>query len=270
MSAPASDHRARPTIGYALGGGAVRGAAHIGFLSVFEQAGITPDFIAGTSAGAVVGAGYAAGLAVAEMSRLAGSTSWRDVTDVAWKQRMSLFDTTPLMRWIQGAIGDIDFSDLRIPLAAVACNIIDGHRVVLRDGSVVFAAVASSTIPGLFNPLPLDDKLLVDGGLVENLPVSVARDMGADIVVAVDVSPALRQGLRPRNLPDIVSATATIAARNTQVAARMEADFLVEPDVEQFQLWDFTQSAEIEEAGRVAAQRVVGDVLAVLEQARER
>ncbi len=264
MSAEASSAHARRKIGYALGGGAVRGAAHLGFLSVFEQAGIKPDFIAGTSAGAIVGAGYAAGLPVADMSRLVRHTSWRDVTDVAWKRSMSVFDTTPLRMWIQEAIGDIEFSDLLIPFAAVACNIDDGRRVVIRQGSVVRAAVASSAIPGLFNPQLWDAYLLVDGGLVENLPVSVARAMGADIVIAVDVSPAFRHGQRPKSLLDVVSATLSIAAGNTQTAARADADFLIQPEIDSFPPWDFGNAAEIEEAGRAAARQVIDDVLAAL------
>ncbi|MDA3935328.1 MAG: patatin-like phospholipase family protein [Actinomycetota bacterium] len=264
MVARKVDDPVRPKIGFALGGGAVRGAAHLGFLSVFEEAGIKPDFVAGTSVGAIVGAGYTAGLTVAEMSALVNSTGWRDVTNIAWRQRLSVFDTTPLRRWIEGAMGDVDFADLQIPLSVVACNILDGRRVVLREGSVVRAAVASSAIPGLFSPEEWDGMLLVDGGLVDNLPVSAVRQMGADIVVAVDVSPSLRHGLRPDGIRDVVTAAVNIAASNTQIDARTDADYLVQPDIEKFSPWDFSMVPEIEEAGRQASQLVVGQVVAAL------
>ena len=264
MSTEALSQSGRSRIGYALGGGAVRGAAHLGFLSVFEDAGIRPDFIAGTSSGAIVGAGYAAGLTVDEMSRLVQDTSWRQVTTVAWKRSMSVFDTTPLRMWIEKAIGDIEFDDLRIPLAAVTCNIVDGDKVILREGSVVRAAVASAAIPGLFTPDVRGDMLLVDGGLVENLPVSVARSMGADIVVAVDVTPRFRYGLRPESLRDVVTATVDIVASNTQITARLDADYLIQPNIEQFSPWDFAMVRQIEEAGRDAARQVVGDVLSCM------
>ena len=264
MAIEALDRQSRPTIGFALGGGAVRGAAHLGFLSVFEEAGIKPDLIAGTSAGAIVGAGYAGGLTIDEMSKLAHAAGWRDMTNIAWKQSLSIFDTTPLRAWIEGAIGDIEFDDLSIPLAAVTCNIVNGQKVVLREGSVVRATVASATIPGLFNPDERADMLLVDGGLVENLPVSTARQMGADIVIAVDVSPTFRHGLRPENLRDIVTATTVIVASSTQVDARKDADYLVQPDIEEFLPWDFSKISQIEEAGREAARQIVGQVLTAL------
>jgi len=264
MVAQAMECCARPKIGFALGGGAVRGAAHLGFLSVFEEAGITPDIITGTSAGAIVGAGYAGGLTVPQMSKLVHKTGWRDITDIAWRGGLSVFETTPLRKWIESAIGDVEFADLNIPLAVIACNIINGRQVILREGSVVRAAVASSAIPGLFSPDERDDMVLVDGGLVDNLPVSTARLMGADIVVAVDVSPTLRQGRRPDGIRDMVTATLAVAAGNTQIEARRDADFLVQPEIEEFAPWDFGKVSEIEEAGRVAALQVVEDVLAAV------
>ena len=255
----------RPLVGYALGGGAVRGAAHVGFLSVFHAAGIEPDYIAGTSAGAIVGAAYAAGLPIDELSDLIRNTDRQDLANIAWKRGLSVLDATPLSQWIEKAIGDIEFDELRIPFAAVACNIVDGCEVILREGPVVRAAAASAAIPGLFRPVEQGEMLLVDGGLVNNLPVSVAREMGAEIVVAVDVSPRMRRGHRPENLLDVVSASVNIAGSNTQVAARNDADYLVQPDIEGFSMWDFGKIALIEQAGREAALQVVEQVLSVLE-----
>ncbi|MDY0339959.1 MAG: patatin-like phospholipase family protein [Coriobacteriia bacterium] len=256
--------RNRPSIGLALGGGAVRGAAHLGVLAVLEDAGIHPDYIAGTSAGAIVGAGYAAGLSVEEMGRLIRNAGWRDITEVAWRKSLSIFDTTPLQQWIASAIGDIEFIDLKTPLAAVACNIIDGRKVIMREGSVVRAAVASAAIPGLFNPLGYKGMLLVDGGLVENLPVETVREMGAEVVIAVDVSPTLRHGMRPDSLRDVVTATMLIAASNTQIDARGDADCLIQPDIEDYMPWDFSKVARIEETGRHAARQALPDILASL------
>jgi len=257
-------HR-RPRVGYALGGGAVRGAAHVGFLSVFRDAGIEPHCIAGTSAGAIVGALYAAGLSIEKMSALITNTGRQDLASIAWRRGLSVLDATPLSQWIEQAIGDIEFDDLLIPLAAIACNIVDGHEVVLREGPVVRAAVASAAIPGLFRPVAQGEMLLVDGGLVNNLPVSVARQMGAEIVVAVDLSPRMRRGHRPENLLDVVSASVNIAGSNTQVTARKDADYLVQPDIERFSMWDFAKVPLIEQAGREAALQVVDQVLLALE-----
>lgn len=259
--------RRRPIrIGYALGGGAVRGAAHLGALAVLREAGIEPDFIAGTSAGAIVGAGYAAGVPLEDMSRQIRTASRQDIATLAWRRRgLSVLDTTPLSLWIEHAIGDVDFAELSIPLAVVACNVIDGREVVLREGSVVRAAVASSAIPGLFTPVEDGPLLLVDGGMVNNLPVNVARAMGADVVIAVDVNPVGPLAHRPSSLLDMVTASLEIAAGVTQRASREAANVLVQPDVARFSLWDFANAEEIEAAGRRAAEEALNAIRHALE-----
>jgi len=251
-------------IGYALSGGAVRGAAHLGFLSVFEEAGIHPSFIAGTSAGAVVGAAYAAGVPVDIMMEMVKKARWREVAGKPSPQRLSVFAATPLRDWVAGAIKDVTFEELRTPLAIVACNVIDGTRVVLDSGPVVDAAVASAAVPGLFAPVALEDRLLVDGGLVENLPVGVARSMGADVVVAVDVNPVCMFARRPENLRDMMETSMNIMARSNKALSRHDADFLVEPDTGRYGTWDFGSVDGIIEAGRVAALAVLPEVLGAL------
>lgn len=253
----------RPRIGYALSGGAVRGAAHLGFLSVFEEAGIRPDVIAGTSAGSVVGAGYAGGLSIEEMGRIVRAATWREVTGMPRMQRLSVFATTPLTAWLGGAMGRTAIEDLKIPFAAVACNLIDGAMVILREGPVVEALVASCAIPGLFEPVERDDMLLVDGGIVDNLPVDVARLLGADIVVAVDVSP-VRENRRPERLRDLMETTVSIMGRSKRFESRAQADLLIAPSTEEFTAWDFPRVEEIIEAGRQAAQAALPDALALI------
>jgi len=255
----------RPRIGYALGGGAVRGAAHLGFLAVFEQAGIRPDVIAGTSAGAVVGAGYAAGIPVDRMIEMAKSATWREVTGAPVPpRRMSVFDATPLSRWVESAIGSVTFDDLDIPLAAMACNIIDGAPVTLTSGSVVEAAIASAAVPGLFAPVERDDMLLVDGGLVDNLPVRAARALGADVVIAVDVTPSTRSPRRPEGLRDVMASTLIIVSTATQLESRREAELLVHPVTDESASWDFGKVGDLVEAGRQAALPVVPQALELL------
>jgi len=253
----------RPTIGYALSGGAVRGAAHVGFLEVFEQAGIRPDFIAGTSAGACVGAGYAAGVPLERLRDMVNAATWRGVTGAPQVHALSVFSTTPLKSWIAGAIGDVSFADLDIPLATVACNIIDGARVVLRTGSVVDAAIASAAVPGLFAPVERGDMLLVDGGIIDNLPVDVARSMGADVVIAVDVGSGPSGPRRPENVRDVMASTLSIMA-STNLGSRQAADVLVLPRLEDYSSWDFGRTQEIIDAGRAAAVLMLPEVLALL------
>lgn len=241
-------------IGLALGGGAVRGAAHIGVISVLEREGFRPDLIAGTSAGAIVGAAWAAGLSAAQMRDLMTGLSWGDIADIAWRRPMSVFDTSPLRRFIDRALGSADFDELVTPFAAVACDILSGERVVLTKGSVAGAALASSAVPGLFPPVELGEMLLVDGGVVDNLPVDVARTMGADIVIAVDIILPVGQSHRPSNLRDMLAATVDLAAFSTQPPALESADLVIRPELQGVPAWEFGRIQDIEACGAQAAE----------------
>lgn len=192
---------ARPTVGLALGGGAVRGCAHVGVLKVLEQAAIPVDLIAGTSAGALVGALYAGGMGVAEMERLLPTLKWRDLLQWTWP-RQALAHNAPLARWLERHLGRVTFADLRLPFAAMAADARSGTAVVLRSGPVAEAVRASTALPGLMRPVQVGERTLVDGGVVHKVPAALARSMGADLVIAVDVGvPAFAAG-PARNLLD--------------------------------------------------------------------
>jgi NTE family protein len=178
-------------VGLVLGGGAARGIAHIGVLEVLEREGIPIDLIAGTSAGALVGALYCRELNALQVKKQAMALDWVGLT--------SLIDLTlPKNGFISGRrvtgllkrlMGDVRFEDLSIPLACVAADIIRGDEVVMQEGSVLEAVRASISIPIIFSVVKKDDRYLVDGGLVNPVPVSVAKQMGADFIIAVDVTP---------------------------------------------------------------------------------
>ncbi|MBU4555856.1 MAG: patatin-like phospholipase family protein [Actinobacteria bacterium] len=241
-------------IGLALGGGAVRGAAHIGVISVLEREGMRPDFIAGTSAGALVGAAWAAGLSSAEMHELMQGLSWGDIADIAWRKPMSVFSTSPLRKFIEHAVDGVEFSGLSTPFAAVACDILSGSRVVITEGPVAAAALASAAIPGLFPPIEHDEMLLVDGGIVDNLPVDVVRKMGADLVIAVDIILPVGQSHRPTNMRDMFAATVDVAALSTQSSALESADLVIRPELQGIPAWEFGAIGDIEARGRQAAE----------------
>jgi NTE family protein len=181
----------RIKIGYALGGGAARGLSHIGVLKVLEEHGIYPDIIAGTSLGAIVGALYAGGYRPVDIEQL--------VLGLDWKKLMHLVDMIlPRSGILQGkrvvvllrsVLGDLTFAQLRWEYACVATDITNGKQVVLRDGSLIDAIRASISIPGIFTPVEIKGRFLVDGGLVNSVPVSVCRDMGAGYVIGVNVVP---------------------------------------------------------------------------------
>ena len=178
----------KPRIGLALGSGASRGWAHIGAIRALEERGVKPDIICGTSIGALVGAFYAAN----ELDQL---EKW--VTSLAWTTVLRLMDITWRGGLIRGErlftlfrtnFPDRDISELAIPYGAVATELASGREIWLREGKVLDAARASCAMPGLFTPVVRNDSVLVDGGLVNPVPVSMCRALGADLVIAVDLS----------------------------------------------------------------------------------
>ena len=176
-------------IGLVLSSGGARGTAYVGVLKILEENGITPDVIAGSSIGAEIGAAYAAGVPIEEMEAYWRSTSWRRVVK-------TLFPTVPWSGWssghevsrfLRGLFGDRRIEDLPIPYAAVATDLETGEAFPITSGPIAEAVRASLSVPGLFVPVWVDDHLLIDGGVSDPLPVDVARSLGADVVIAVDV-----------------------------------------------------------------------------------
>lgn len=173
-------------LGFALGSGGARGVAHIGFLKAMEEARIKPDFITGCSMGAVVGAAYAAGYPLDKMEAAALKLRLLDLVAPTGR-RGGLFDTRKVRKLLEKHIGDIGFSDLKIPFRCVAVDMISQKVVEFSEGKLLDAVIASSSIPSVFRPLEKDGMRLIDGGILERVPFLQVKDMGADVVVAVDV-----------------------------------------------------------------------------------
>jgi NTE family protein len=253
----------RPKLGLALGGGAVRGAAHIGVLEVLEEAGVRPDMIAGTSAGALVGGLYCAGMSAEELRYQALNVKWTNVARVT-RPRLGWFDISPLQRRLDDLVGGRSFADLPIPFTAIAADLLTGQMIELREGSVSEAVRASCAIPGLFTPSIVGGRWLVDGGVVNNLPVSVTRRMGADYVIAVDVFPHGVASSAPRNLVEI----ALLNYRNLAGLVhreRDEADLLIQPVSGSGGFLDLSRVAVHIHEGRVAAERALPTLLDALQ-----
>ena len=177
----------RSTLGIALGSGSARGWAHIGVLRALTEAGIALDFVAGCSMGAMVGAAFAAGR-IEQLEAWALSLDWRRVVGLAdVGLRGGLIKGDRLLTLYQGQFVQCPFSELSVPFAAVATDIATGQEVWLRDGKVSDAVRASCTVPGLFRPVLRDGRYLIDGSVVNPIPVSLCRAMGAEVVIAVDL-----------------------------------------------------------------------------------
>ncbi|MGD9405403.1 MAG: patatin-like phospholipase family protein [Anaerolineae bacterium] len=187
-SSPGANQTAgRKRVGLALGGGGARGFAHIGVIRLLEQEGIPIDAIAGSSAGSLAGAVYAAGLQSQEIMELGLKLRWRDLGRLVWPRR-GFVSFEKLEEWMIGIVGDLTFTDLRIPYAAVTADMATGEQVVLQQGRLAPAVRASCSVPGIVTPVEIDGRLLSDGGAINNMPISVVRELGADIVIAVGLS----------------------------------------------------------------------------------
>jgi len=181
----------KPRIGLALGSGGARGSAHTGVLKVLEAEGIPISAVAGSSIGSLVGAAMAAGISVEEVENEWLATGARRVfrSFLPTFPRAGLSSGNELQKLLTQLLGDVVIEALDIPYAAVACDIDTGDPVVMTEGSLVDAVRASTAIPGIFHPVRSGDRFLVDGGLVDPVPISAARDLGADFVIAVDITP---------------------------------------------------------------------------------
>lgn len=246
-----------------LSGGATRGAAHIGVLQVLEREGIQPAIVAGNSAGSIVGAAYAAGVPADEMSEIFHRLDWAMLARPARWGAGGLFTSRPMEVFIEQKIGQITFEELPRKLAVVACDIVSGERVVLKEGSVARAVRASSAVPGLFKPVEIGERLLVDGGVVENFPVSLALEMGADYIIGVNVTITDHFGARPGNFIQTLIAANSIRGRII-LPEREKINCLIEPDLRAFSAWDFEHSREMEIAGRIAAEKALPQLMADL------
>jgi NTE family protein len=263
----------RPALGLALGGGGARGLAHVGVLKVLERERIRADVVAGASMGGLIGAAYAAGFPVRaiESEVLNLSRRSRLLKFADWVPTLqALFSGKRFAMYLDGVMGaELTFADLRRPLALAASDLNTGREVVLTSGSVVTAMRATMSIPGVFAPVEIDGYRLADGGILNNVPADLARELGADVVLAVDVLPFFRENrldeqprvepleipLMPPGVRDVWQATfVAIAALTECNLKRSQPDVVVRPalPVDVTLLAGFTRAESLITAGEQA------------------
>ena len=259
----------RPKVALVLGGGAARGFAHIGVIRVLEQEKIPVDMVVGTSVGSLIGALYAYDMNSFELEWTAFSLEKDDVFDFtvlsAITTGMGLVKGDRLEAFVKAKIPLADIESLKLPFAAVATDLNRGTEVVLDKGSIAKAVRASSAIPGVFNPVEHQGKLLVDGGVVDNIPISVAREKGADIVIAVDISENVIN-FNVTSYIDVVLQSVNIMFNETMKYKKKEADVLIKPAVAPVALLDFSQRKQCMLAGMDAAKRAVPEIREKIEE----
>ncbi|MFO7952796.1 MAG: patatin-like phospholipase family protein [Bacillota bacterium] len=243
-------------IGLALSGGAARGIAHIGVLKYLEEKQIKPYCLAGTSAGSIVGALYCSGKTVKELTKIASSLSWKSMLGFSFP-KMGLLDSSRLLNIIEEYIGEVAFEELNLPLVINAVDLSSGKEVVLEKGSVAVAVQASCAIPGIFTPVKYNDSLLVDGGLLNNLPTPYLMDKKLDCIIAVNVGAQRALNKEPGNIFEVLIQSFDVVQQHRDQQARKYADYLLEPDLGDLGFFDTGNSDLLIERGYETARQVL-------------
>ncbi len=234
-------------VGLALGGGSARGLSHIGVLEVLEKEGIPVDMIAGTSIGALIGALYAENIGISRIHKLAvelGAKKLSFMLEPAWP-RTGLIRGRRIDETMHSVIGDIEFSDLRLPFACVATDFDTGDEVVMRDGKVWDAVRASASVPVMLSVARRGKQRLLDGGLVNPVPVSALKEMGADFIIAVNVMPNKCSGAPAEpSVINVIWQTLNIASYRLLQSSLAGADVVIEPMVGQINFAAFERAEE--------------------------
>lgn len=248
-------------LGLALSGGGTRGIAHIGVFKAFEEAGLKFSCVAGTSAGSILGAMYCKQLPWQEMLSAAKQLTKKDILD---KKFVLGSDSQNVANVVTKILGETTFEQLKIPFAAVAVDISKGEEVVLDSGDVATAVAASSAVPALFTPVKKDGMVLVDGGLLNNMPADVCRRMGADVVVSVDLNHTRGSGTTSSKILDILIASWTITTKSSVYKGELNSDVIITPELSAYKNTRLENIDEMFEEGyraAVAKLDVIFDVL---------
>jgi len=249
-----------PRIGLALGGGAARGFAHIGVIQVLEEAGIRPDLVVGTSAGSLVAALYASGKSGPEMAALALGMDEGAITDWSFPTR-GLLRGEALARYVRQHTGSRPIEQMKLPLGIVATDLDSGVGILFQRGDTGSAVRASSAVPAVFQPVRIGSREYVDGGLVSPVPVGYARQMGAELVIAVDIS-VPPDGNATGDVMKMLLQTFAIMGRSIKQLELRDADIVLRPLMAGVSSADFGARASAIRAGREAATRMLPELKA--------
>ena len=222
--------KSRKKVALVLGGGGALGFAHIGVIKALERNGIPIDIVVGTSMGGIVGAAYCAGLSTDEMTNFAQKFKTFDFIDINF-DNTGLFSGKGVMKIIGKFLPDVNIETLAKPFACVAGDLISEKEIVFKIGSLRDAVRSTMSIPGVFVPFKKDDMLLIDGGVVNNLPEDVAMEMGADIIISCDVLSGYRVKHKPKSAVDSLFFSMNMAIKEIQKHRSYHADILIQPNL---------------------------------------
>ena len=255
-----------PKIGIALGGGFARGLCHVGVIKVLEEENIPIDYVAGTSVGAVIGAAYCSGISVKELEEIAGLVRFGHFA--RWTiSRYGVASNDRMKGFLNKLLRCKTFEELRIPLAVAATDFATGDGVVFRSGELVDAVRASCAYPGMFLPVNVNGRLLVDGLLAHAVPAEPLREMGAERVVGIYLSAHWVHLKGPRHVFDVIGQCFSIAQEKMCHVWKAHADLVLEPNVAGFTYDGFDRAADLIKVGEDAARAALPQIRAWLPQA---
>ena len=243
------------TIGLALSGGTAKCVAHIGVIKAFEEHGIDIGCMSGTSGGSVVAALYAGGKSVPEIERLADSMQWWQLAGLTLP-RLGFLSGDKISEFIIDQIGDIEFSDLRIPTVIIATDLTGNRKMVFSEGRVAVACQASSSIPQIYSPVEIQGHSIVDGGLIEYLPVESLSLFGNVFKVGVNIGKSgVPSRKKPKHIIDVImQVTGFVSQFNAEISERA-ADFVIFPDLNRYNPFALHKASEMIEIGYETAVR---------------
>jgi len=284
-------------VGLALGGGGARGLSHIGVLKILERENIPIDMIAGTSMGAILGAAYALGKDIRKIEKIVKDHSGIEELNIGLSlfqqskkkqpfllKKMSDFlkkgvllnlelrkkclnDGDALKKIIFTLVNNHGFKDTQIPFSAIAADLVSGKKIVLNQGKLFESILASSSIPGMFPPVHLENRMLVDGGIISVVPIETCRSMGADFIIAVNVSQRIKRKYDYNNAMDILFRSDSITSYELRRAQLSKADFVISPKVNHIHWANFKKPEKCIRAGELAAEEKIQELKMKLKSA---
>ncbi|MCD6311994.1 MAG: patatin-like phospholipase family protein [Elusimicrobia bacterium] len=254
----------RAKVGVVLSGGAARGLAHVGVIKCWQENNLPLDLIVGTSVGSLVGVLYASGIDGAGIEKIVSGLNWNEliefkVTPSRILNLTSIISSEKMGDFLSAHIGKKRFSDLKIPFVCVACDIRTGEKIVFRDGELIPAVRASSCIPGIFEPVEYRHRILVDGGVVDNVPTDIAIAEGADMIVA-SWTGGSRMLEDSRNIIAVLTQVISVSGTVLSLQQLKKADIVIEPDLKNVSPLDLDKFAYSSEAGYSACSRKAGEI----------
>lgn len=256
------DIKDRPKVALVLSGGGARGLAHAGVLKVLDEEKIPVDIVVGVSVGALLGSLYASGIPSEKIEDMALHINWKNLMSFRLTYQ-SIYSTKKMEAYIQKHIEDKRFDQLKIPFACMAVDVQTGEKIIFREGLVAPAVRASASIPGVFEPVEYRHRLLIDGGVIDNVPIDIAQIMGADIIIAVVVNADLTK-VKPNNMLKILTQVISIQSNYIADNQLKNADVVITPKVTDVASSDLDKGKQCVEAGEIATRALILEIKKVI------